>query len=73
MVYICGLVNYISYWLTTRGFVKTYTNELSSPRKVPQKKGAIRTPTIGEARLMNQLGRNGMILRNIMYLSMSLW
>ncbi len=26
MVYIYGLVNYISYWLTTRGFVKTYTN-----------------------------------------------
>ena len=28
---------------------------------------------MGEARLMNQFGKNGVILRNIMYHIMSLW
>ena len=45
--------------------------ESCSPSSVPQKKGDIRTPTIGEARLVNQFGNNGVILRNITYHSMS--
>ena len=44
----------------------------ATPRNVPQKKGDILTPTMGEARLMNQLGRNGVIRRKMMYHIMSL-
>lgn len=42
-----------------------------SPRKVPQKNGETLTPTMGEAMLMNQFGRNGVILRNMIYHSWS--
>ena len=43
------------------------------PMKVPAKKGSSLTPITGEARLMNQFGRNGVILRNMMYQSMLSW
>ena len=43
------------------------------PKNVPQKNGMSHTPMIGEARLINQLGRNGMICRNMMYHNMSSW
>ena len=42
-----------------------------SPKKVPQKNGDRRTPTIGEDILVNQLGSNGVILKNKMYHSIS--
>lgn len=35
------------------------------PINVPTKNGNILTPMMGEAMLMNQFGRNGVILRNI--------
>ena len=45
----------------------------SLPKNVPQKNGMSRTPMIGEARLINQFGRNGVIYRNMMYHSMLSW
>ena len=43
------------------------------PRNVPKKNGNNRTPMIGEAKLINQFGRNGVIRKNIMYHNMSSW
>ena len=36
------------------------------PTKVPAKNGHTGTPIMGEAMLMNQFGRNGVIRKNIM-------
>ncbi len=54
-------------WVVT---IMSY-NTMDVPKNVPQKNGVILTPTRGEARLMNQFGRNGVILKNNMYQNMS--
>ena len=38
----------------------------ATPKKVPIQKGGSRTPITGDTMLMNQLGRNGVILKNTM-------
>lgn len=38
----------------------------ATPRKVPMKKGISGTPITGDVMLMNQLGRNGVIRKNMM-------
>lgn len=40
-------------------------NSNNSPTKVPTKKGKSGTPITGEVMLMNQLGRNGVMRKNI--------
>jgi hypothetical protein len=40
--------------------------KLYSPKNVPKKKGNSGTFIIGDVMLMNQLGRNGVIRRNMM-------
>jgi hypothetical protein len=37
----------------------------ATPTNVPIKKGVNETPNSGEAMLINQLGRNGVILKNM--------
>lgn len=55
-------------------FLKRDSNPVNGlPKNVPQKNGVSRTPIIGEARLINQLGRKGVILRNMIYHTMSPW
>ena len=57
------LGNYHSILLSTSS---SRVLEANLPRKVPKKNGLSGTLMTGETRLMNQLGRNGVIRRNMM-------
>ena len=67
-----SMLSYINqYEISIKTTSTSLTTEL--PKNVPKKNGISRTPMIGEARLINQFGRKGVILRNMMYHSMSSW
>ena len=59
----------------TRTHRHTYTHIHTHmiPKNVPKKNGSSFTPMTGEARLMNQFGRKGVILRKMLYQSMLSW